>query len=120
LRRTVGRVCDFRGAVGGENLDDGVEADEGSPDAAWVEWGKVGDVVENAAEDEVVGAGVDGWRAEEQDSAGDVDVEVGTGLGDGGEEVVVVPRAVFTQAEAGNEESGGPGEEEADAVGVVL
>jgi hypothetical protein len=120
LRRTVGRVCDFGGAVGGENLDDGVEADEGSPDAAWMERGKVGDVVENATEDEVVGAGVDGWRAEEQDSAGDVDVEVGIGLGDGGEEVVVVPRAVFTQGEAGNEESGGPGEEEADAVGAVL
>jgi hypothetical protein len=120
LRRTVDRVCDFGGAVGGENLDDGVEANEGSPDAAWMERGKVGDVVENAAKDEVVGAGVDGRRAEEQDSAGDVDVEVGTGLGGGDEEVVVVPRAVFTQGEAGNEESGGPREKEADAVGAVL
>jgi hypothetical protein len=33
---------------------------------------------------------------------------------------VVVPRAVFTQGEAGNEESGSPREEEADAVGAVL
>lgn len=114
------RVCDFGGAVGGENLDDGVEADKGGPDAAWMEWGKVGNVVENAAEDEVVGAGVDGWRAEEQDSAGDVDVEVCVGFGGGGKEVVVVPRAVFTQGEAGSEESGSPGEEEADAVGAVL
>jgi hypothetical protein len=116
----VGRVGDFGGAVGGENLDDGVEADEGSPDAAWVERGKVGNVGENAAEDEVVGAGVDGWRAEEQDSASDVDVEVCAGFRDGDEEVVVVPRAVFAQGEAGNEESGSPGEEEADAVGAVL
>lgn len=116
----MGRVGDFGGAVGGENLDDGVEADEGSPDAAWVERGKVGNVVENAAEDEVVGAGVDGGRAEEQDSASDVDVEVCTGFRDGDEEVVVVPRAVFAQGEAGNEESGSPGEEEADAVGAVL
>jgi hypothetical protein len=120
LRRIVDRVCDFGGAVGGENLDDGVEADEGGPDPAWMERGKVGNVVENAAEDEVVGAGVDGWRAEEQDSAGDVDVEVCIGFGGGGEEVVVVPRAVFTQGEAGSEESGSPGEEEADAVGAVL
>lgn len=116
----MGRVGDFGGAVGGENLDDGVEADEGSPDAAWVERGKVGNVVENAAEDEVVGTGVDGWRAEEQDSASDVDVEVCAGCRDGDEEVVVVPRAVFAQGEAGNEESGSPGEEEADAVGAVL
>jgi hypothetical protein len=116
----VGRVCDFGGAVGGENLNDRVEADEGRPDAARMERRKIGNVVENAAEDEVVGAGVDGWRAEEQDGAGDVDVEVCTGLGDGGEEVVVVPRTVLTQSEAGNKESGGPGEEEADAVGAVL
>lgn len=114
------RVCDFGGAVGGKNLDDGVEADEGGPDAAWMERGKVRNVVENAAEDEVVGAGVDGWRAEEQDSAGNVDVEVCIGFGGGGKEVVVVPRAVFTQGEAGSEESGSPGEEEADAVRAVL
>ena len=43
---------------------------------------QVGDVVEDAAEDEVVGAGVDGRAAEEEHGAGDVDAEVGVGLGD--------------------------------------
>ena len=43
---------------------------------------EVGDVVEDAAEDKVVGTSVDGWAAEEEDSAGDVDVEVGVRLGD--------------------------------------
>ena len=81
---------------------------------------QVRDVVEDTAEDEVVGASVDGRGAEEEDGAGDVDAEVGGGLGVGEEEVVLVPGAVFAEREAGDEQRGGPREEGADAVGAVL
>ena len=116
----MGRVCGFGGAVGGEDPDDHVECYEGCPDAAWVERREVWDVIEEAAEDEVVGAVVKGRAAEEEDGAGDVDAEVGVGLGEREIEVVVVPRGGFAQGEASHEERRGPGEEEADAVRAVL
>jgi hypothetical protein len=43
---------------------------------------EVGDVIEDTAEDEIVGACVDVRGAEEDDGAGDVDAEVDVGLGD--------------------------------------
>ena len=49
-----GVVGGVGGAVGGQGFDDGAEAAEGGDDAAWVQGGVVGDVVEDAAEDDVV------------------------------------------------------------------
>ena len=82
MGRVVGGVGGFGSAVGREDLDDGVESDEGRPDAAGVDGREVRDVVEHAAEDEVIGTGIDGRAAEEEDGARDVDAEVGVGLGD--------------------------------------
>lgn len=53
----VGPVAD---AVAVEGLNEGGEAAEGGEDAAWVEGGVVGDVVEEAAEDLVVAHFVEG------------------------------------------------------------
>jgi hypothetical protein len=78
----VGGVCSLGGAVIGLDLDEGVERDEGCPDAARMEGREVGDVIEDTAEDEIVGACVDVRGAEEDDGAGDVDAEVDVGLGD--------------------------------------
>ena len=53
-------VGDVGAGDAGENADEDVDAEEGGDDAAGVEGRVVGDVVEEAAEDEVVGAFVDG------------------------------------------------------------
>lgn len=114
----MGGVCGFGRAITGEDLDDGIETDEGRPNAARMEGRKVGYIVEDAAEDEIIGTSVHGGCAEEEDSACNEDAKVGVGLGD--EEVVVVPGAVFTEDKAGDEERGCPWEEKADAVRAVF
>lgn len=52
-------VGDADGAVGRDRLDDGAHGDECREDAARMDGGLVGDVVEDAAEDPVVGDFVD-------------------------------------------------------------
>ena len=116
----MGRVCGFGGAIAGKDLDNRVEGDEGRPDTARVQWREVGYVVKDAAENEVVSPGIHRRCAEEEDRAGDIDVQVGIGLGIGDEEVVVVPGTVFAESEAGDEKSGCPRQEKADAEGAVF
>ena len=58
----VGNVAYSACARAGEGADDGVETDEGGDDAARVQGGVIGDVIEGAAENEVVCCGVDGSK----------------------------------------------------------
>lgn len=55
----AGGVGDADGAVGGDGFDHGAHGNEGREDAAWVDGGLVGDVVEDAAEGEEVGDFID-------------------------------------------------------------
>ena len=62
----VGDVAYSACAAAGKGADDGVETEEGGDDTAGVHGGVVGDVVEGAAEDEVVCGRVDGAEEEGQ------------------------------------------------------
>ena len=58
----VGLVGAKGAAVGGEQFDDDADSQEGGEDAAWVDGGVVGDVVEDSAEGEEVCCFVDGSK----------------------------------------------------------
>lgn len=71
-------------AGGGEGLDQGGEVGEEEEGAVWADRGVAGDVVHDAGEDVVLGCGVDGRAAEDEDQLGHVEVFVGRVVGEDG------------------------------------
>lgn len=92
----VGDSCT---AVAREGTDDGVQADESGYDASRVDGTEVGNIVQSATEDDIVGQSIHWGSDKKEDSAGDEQ-----------REIVGVKGGDLAQGETGDEEQAAPGE----------
>ncbi|KAB8336681.1 hypothetical protein FH972_020992 [Carpinus fangiana] len=96
-------ACGVCGARGRQALDGGAEQQEGGEDAAGVQGRVVGQVGEQAAEDERLGGGEEGRADEDEDELRDEDADV-----------LRVKGGDLAEDEAGGPDDGGPDGDEAE------